>query len=715
MSEPDHIKIKDYQIHLPSLGDGTFGTVYRATYRSLSDRALKVFRPGAVDIVTMARELEKLSKVAEHNGIVTLHDFDLLHDPPYYTMGIHADHLPDGSWETRTLERLCGHVDYKEAWRLIREIADAVSYLHRHHIVHCDLKPSNILLTDETPHHIKICDFGQSRGLAAAGFEPVGTPLYASPEQLRSPSDSANGKGFKWDVYSFGVVAYKLLTGDLPRLQSLSSVEGGSYDPEATLTEATIEATMAETGNKLDGENLANMVEAVEEITWPDNFYIPSVRKELIEQCLSLDPAERPADMREVWNRIQERDHYRVARRARRLNAVFALLLIAAIWATIFAFIQARRAKDASEEAMVSGKQAEQLALIIIDELNQGEFSGADANKLYSLIADHSETFLANLPKNQRSETTLRFSAQTASLRGRQALERGNLDEALDKYEKSYEIRSQLGGHYLGVLAARDLMQIGRIHEQQGDYKAAEESFLKAKEWRLKDFAESESETTMQNIREFSRNYLALANLYQKTGEEKKAVETLDEIARILSESTNEVSEKEMINYQREIMPILSRMGEIEYQNGDLKGAFTAFSDLATMADQISSASPTLTEEARNHYLAATHFLGQIELDRGEKDKALLLFRNEIKLRDQIIARRPYDAELKIGLADAYQKASLCLDSEDQTARSLAIFYLEQALKLISSLPPDIRNSDINTIRLSDFKELLNLLLEKDE
>jgi tetratricopeptide (TPR) repeat protein len=401
-------------------------------------------------------------------------------------------------------------------------------------------------------------------------------------------------------------------------------------------------------------------------------------------------------------------------RRARRLNAVFALLLVAAIWATIFAFIQARIAKEATDEALTSGRQAEQLALIIIDELNQGELSGQDANNLYTIIADHSETFLANLPKNRQSETTLRFSAQTASMRGRQAMERGAYDEALRKYTNAYEIRSQLGDRRLELLAARDLMQIGRIHELQGNFEEAVENFLKAREWRLKDFQETRK-LTVQNIREFSGTHLALANLYQKTGAPGKAVETLEEVSKILNETSKDVPDKQIVNYQREILPVLARMGEIHYANDDLKGAYEAFTELTEMANQISSDSPTLTEEARNHSLKATHFLGQIQLDRDAKDEALLLFRDEIKLRNQIITRRPYDPELKIGLADAYMKASECLDIEDRTKRSLGVFYLEEAIKLIASLPPDIRNVDYNLDRSGLYRERLNSMLEKDE
>ncbi|MEM0970178.1 MAG: serine/threonine-protein kinase, partial [Verrucomicrobiota bacterium] len=238
-SRRPRITSPDYQLHLPPMGEGTFGTVYRATYRGVVDRAVKVFKPEVADLPSMIRELERLSSVDEHRGIVTLHDFDLTGETPYYVMSLHADEDGKGRWQARTLTSRCGQVDAREAARLVDELAEALAYLHRHQVLHCDFKPTNVLLTDESPPNIRICDFGQSRGLAAEGFVPVGTPLYASPEQLRDPRNSAEGRGFRWDVYSFGVLAFKLLTGQLPRLQAFASAEKSSFDPDSTLSEAS--------------------------------------------------------------------------------------------------------------------------------------------------------------------------------------------------------------------------------------------------------------------------------------------------------------------------------------------------------------------------------------------------------------------------------------------------------------------------------------------
>ncbi|MDP4582384.1 MAG: protein kinase [Verrucomicrobiales bacterium] len=723
MHEEDSIKVKDYVIHQPALGEGAYGQVFRATYRGISERALKIFRPGAVDLATMARELEKLSQVTEHQGIVTLHDFDLLHDPPYYAMGLHAYQNLDGFWETRTLERLCGHVDHREGWRLIRDIADAVSYLHRNQIIHCDIKPSNILLTDETPFHIKICDFGQSRGQAAEGFQPVGTPLYASPEQLRNPRDSADGKGFRWDVYSFGVVAYKLLTGELPRLQGLANAERRSFDPDSTLVEATIEGDQPRNEKVVTGRQLATLIEAVEDITWPSGFYIPSDRKLLVEQCLSLDSRERPADMREVWGRIEQLDQQTVVKRARRLNTIFAILLVVALWASGFAFIQARKAKRATDAAMLASVESDKsagaavdLMLLFVSELNKGDISGAGADRLYSIVSENAQTFLDNRSKDRLTSTRiLRFSAQTAALRGRQALEREDFDEALKDFTSAYEIRSELAEDPnspddFALLASRDLMEIGKIHELKIDYKEAATAYSAALEWRSQVSGES-GLFSLAQIKELATNYKALSRVQELGRDTKSAIATLNEILSIVNRRIEDGAPSDVPGYALEAARVLLLRGAIEYSSGNITEASTTYQSLMTLVKSLSTAPPSLAEEARGAHLEALRSLGLIQLDQKQPEAALVLFREEIKIREEATRLRPYDAEAKVSLADAYAYAAQSLDLTNATSRSLATFYLEQAVALVDKLPTDIKTrSDIN-VKLTRFKSSLSEIM----
>lgn len=723
MNEEDSIKVKDYVIHQPALGEGAYGQVFRATYRGISERALKIFRPGAVDLATMARELEKLSQVTEHQGIVTLHDFDLLHDPPYYAMGLHAYQNLDGFWETRTLERLCGHVDHREGWRLIRDIADAVSYLHRNQIIHCDIKPSNILLTDETPFHIKICDFGQSRGQTVEGFQPVGTPLYASPEQLRNPRDSADGKGFRWDVYSFGVVAYKLLTGELPRLQGLANAERRSFDPDSTLVEATIEGDQQQSEKVVTGGQLATLIEAVEDITWPSGFYIPSDRKLLIEQCLSLDPRERPADMREVWGRIEQLDQQAVVKRARRLNTIFAILLVVALWASGFAFIQARKAKRATDAAMLASVESEKsagaavdLMLLFVSELNKGDISGAGADRLYSIVSENAQTFLDNRSKDRLTSTRiLRFSAQTAGLRGRQALDRGDLDEALKDFTSAYEIRSELAEDpnspdELALLASRDLMEIGKIHELQSDYKNAATAYSAALEWRSQVSGES-GLFSLAQIKELAANYQALSRVQELDGDTKSAVATLNEILNIVNRRIEDGSPSDVPGYALEAVKALLILGGIEYSSGEIAAASATYQDLIVLAKSLSTAPPSLAEEAGVAHLIALRSLGLIQLDQKQPEAALVLFREEIKSREETTRLRPYDAEAKVFLAEAYAYAAQSLDLTNATSRSLATFYLEQAIALVETLPTDLKSRSDIVVKSAGFKASLSSIL----
>ncbi len=730
MEDDEQIRIKDYQTHLPPLGEGAFGRVYRATYRGISDRALKIFRPGAVDLSTMARELEKLSKVAEHQGIVTLHDFDLLHDPPYYAMGLHADQGPDGTWETRTLERLTGKVDYREGWRLIRDIADATAYLHRNQIIHCDLKPSNILLTDENPYHIKICDFGQSRGFATEEFDPVGTPLYASPEQLRNPRDSADGKGFRWDVYSFGVVSYKLLTGELPRLQGLADAEDLSFDPDSTLAELSLESTLAETGNEIDSDQLATLTEAVEDITWPPDLYVPSAKKELIVQCLSLNPSDRPADMREVWGHIQRIDQQDIVKRARRLNTIFATLLVVAIWASGFAFVQAQKARRATAEQRIANEESKQNASaafeimeLFVNELNNGDFSGDGSDRLHSIVAENASTFLANRFKNRvASIPVLKLSAATAIANGNQALKAGQLDEALKNFTNAYEIRSELyedpnspaDSAELARLTSRDLARIGKIHELKGEYLDAVDAYSRSLEWRLKT-SNAEPQFNLSKTKDLASTYRTLSLLHFANSEPAVAIKTIDELLQVLDDAQATAASGDLDSFQIEKVRALELKGSIEYSSGNPSGSSETFQTVLALAGTLNNSRPEVVTEAKASSVDAIHALGVIELDLEQLEGALALFRQEIDLRIISSKSRPYDAEEKITLARAYSYAAKCLDVESPTARDNAIFYLEEAIRILGGLPPEFRNRDDIQTNIIAFNDSLSSLLEMDE
>ena len=157
------------------LGHGAYGEVWVAVNRNSGRRvAIKFYtRRGGLDWASLAREVEKLRYLFSDRYVVQLFEVGWESEPPYYVM----EFMENGSLED--LLR-AGPIPVHDAVTYFREIAVALVHAHDKGILHCDLKPGNVLLDhDRRP---RLADFGQSR-LTNEMSPALGTLFYMAPEQ----------------------------------------------------------------------------------------------------------------------------------------------------------------------------------------------------------------------------------------------------------------------------------------------------------------------------------------------------------------------------------------------------------------------------------------------------------------------------------------------------------------------------------------------------
>jgi serine/threonine protein kinase len=226
---PNDLIAGRFRIHR-LIGRGGMGEVYDArdlAIRSTPRVALKVIRPEVSSdpkmIVRFEREIE-VGKIVTHPNVCRIYD-----------LGMHSTSGSRGhSVEILfvTMELLAGHtlaaelherLTAGEALPLLQQVAVALDAVHDAGVVHCDLKPNNIMLLPAAggkfPKAV-LMDFGLARrivggGNASSGLSFVdvtyGTPDYMSPEQV-----TGGAIGTSSDIYSFGVLIYQMITGVMP-------------------------------------------------------------------------------------------------------------------------------------------------------------------------------------------------------------------------------------------------------------------------------------------------------------------------------------------------------------------------------------------------------------------------------------------------------------------------------------------------------------------
>jgi serine/threonine-protein kinase len=200
-----------YQL-LERLGHGGMSDVHRARDLMLERYvAIKLLHERDSQDPSFQQRFRQEARAAanlSHPNIVTVHDFGLDQGKLFLVM----EYVPGK--DLKTLLRQRGRYSYQEAIPLIVQACAGIGYAHRAGLVHCDIKPHNMIVTPDG--RLKVTDFGIARALSTILPDERadvvwGSPQYFSPEQAVGDAPSPAS-----DVYSLGIVMYEVLTGALP-------------------------------------------------------------------------------------------------------------------------------------------------------------------------------------------------------------------------------------------------------------------------------------------------------------------------------------------------------------------------------------------------------------------------------------------------------------------------------------------------------------------
>lgn len=190
------------------IGSGSYGTVYKAvhipTNKLVAIKKLPIKRddiPFNRNQAMIEREMNNWTKLTGHKNITELLDLFIDEDTVHFVSELGLNNLVDKN-----------NISKVEIKNIIKDISYGINYCHKNNIVHCDIKPGNII--EFSNSNYKLCDFGNSQ-ICKDNFEGLldrrGTPAYAAPEIFKNC-----GYGFNVDVWSIGILTYRLFYNHLP-------------------------------------------------------------------------------------------------------------------------------------------------------------------------------------------------------------------------------------------------------------------------------------------------------------------------------------------------------------------------------------------------------------------------------------------------------------------------------------------------------------------
>ena len=323
------------------LGLGAFGEVWVAVEKNTGRRvAIKFYaHRGGLDWSLLSREVEKLSFLFADRHVVQLLGVGWDADPPYYIM----EYLEQGSLADRLR---AGSLTVAQAVELFRDVSIGLVHAHGKGVLHCDLKPANILLDqDQKP---RLADFGQSR-LSHEQTPALGTLFYMAPEQANMTASP----DVRWDVYALGALLYCMLTGGPPHR---SEEEIRQMEQATSLKERL--ALYRKLVRKGPPPTAHRAVRGVDRAL-----------AEIVDRCLAPNPNDRFPNVQAVLDALDTRD----IRRERRPTLVLGtvgpalVLLVVSLFAwRSFGVMLLRTDVELTHKALVTNQfVAENVGLVV--------------------------------------------------------------------------------------------------------------------------------------------------------------------------------------------------------------------------------------------------------------------------------------------------------------------------------------------------------------
>lgn len=723
---------------LGPLGQGSCGDTRLVRDAAGNLKVVKFFKAMGINRRLLMAAHARVAETPGHPGIarVLASDFDAR--PAWVLLDFYGESTERGALP-RNLETWLGGIPASDvAWKIIRQMAEALAFLHRIGVAHANLQPRNILVTDAEKGEIALTDYSQGWVDGVYHLDGSEALLYASPEQLAEPEGIEQGLWGGWDVYAFASLSFRLLTGRFPR---------------ADAARRQLEAQRV-AGDAISPATVLGLFPSHEAPDWGDarvGDWEENARRQILENCLALDPEVRPKDMREVlaeFERVDEelalRDErervrslrLREVRLLRKARLVAVVLGIAFIVSTLVAFIYANQFRMASREvddlktrlssalaekedeirvreaearrreevarAQAAGavretsvikenlirsqEQADALFAVVRDRKPPSHPGFKDIAQTASELRDFYENFLATVPKDPSMDLArARAMGNLAEL----ALTAEDRPTAIRWQTVAIKLWEQLSERDVRNTELRARLGYGLLFLSQADFQEGKIASSSAAVGRARGLFETLAKELPGDtgiLRHLAACYLQQGRIERQQGRAEPALElyrAANQQLRRLTESTGR------FDFRSELAAGYVEMGELARGINDLENAANvqraALEQLLSMVEEKPEMLLPKLDLAR-----AYGELGEIECEAGEPDKGQELLNKSIGLLEELLAQQPGSEEVLFQMAKRY--SSLARAHRDQGRRVEAEKLVDTAnayLKRLASTHPE--------------------------